>query len=283
MFTEILVPLDGSARAERAAATASELSAMLGIPWLVYRSVLEENPGLAVRMSDRLTDLGHGPSRVIVELGEHPAHDIVRFADRFEHPLICMSTHGNGGVGRLIGTATEHVVRNHHGPVLTVGPEADPTSTLHLRRFMVCVDGSTFSTAAAEDAATWIAATDGEPWVIGVLRAPSPAEDDVAETAQLRRVAQRLRLGSAPPQWDVLHHRSPATALVAMARDLPASIIVLSTHGRSGLHRIAFGSVALAVASKAPCPVLLRHPVTIDLTEPVAQVDRATTDHGVPT
>lgn len=50
---------------------------------------------------------------------------------------------------------------------------------------------------------------------------------------------------------------SPSDELVAEAKEWGADVIVLSTHGRTGLGRLFLGSVANAVVHHAPCPVLL--------------------------
>ncbi len=47
----------------------------------------------------------------------------------------------------------------------------------------------------------------------------------------------------------------PAPAIVACARDIGADLIVMGTHGRTGVQRLLHGSVAEAVAAQAPCPV----------------------------
>jgi nucleotide-binding universal stress UspA family protein len=48
-----------------------------------------------------------------------------------------------------------------------------------------------------------------------------------------------------------------ATAIVEVARELPAELVVVGTRGRTGLSRLALGSVAEAVLSNAPCSVLV--------------------------
>ena len=53
----------------------------------------------------------------------------------------------------------------------------------------------------------------------------------------------------------------PFREIIAHARDISADLIVLSTHGRSGLSWILMGSTAEKVVRKSPCPVLtIRHP-----------------------
>jgi nucleotide-binding universal stress UspA family protein len=48
----------------------------------------------------------------------------------------------------------------------------------------------------------------------------------------------------------------PATEIIRLARELPADLVVMGTHGRTGLGRLLMGSVAEQVMRKAPCPVL---------------------------
>jgi nucleotide-binding universal stress UspA family protein len=48
----------------------------------------------------------------------------------------------------------------------------------------------------------------------------------------------------------------PATEIAALAREVECDLLVLGTHGRTGLDRLLLGSVAEKVLRKAPCPVL---------------------------
>jgi nucleotide-binding universal stress UspA family protein len=49
----------------------------------------------------------------------------------------------------------------------------------------------------------------------------------------------------------------PADEILAAARDADADLIAMTTHGRSGLSRLLFGSIAAAVLSRAEIPVFL--------------------------
>jgi nucleotide-binding universal stress UspA family protein len=54
---------------------------------------------------------------------------------------------------------------------------------------------------------------------------------------------------------------TPFLELVNIARDEAVDLIVMGTHGRSGLAHVFMGSVAEKVVRKAPCPVLtVKHP-----------------------
>ena len=58
------------------------------------------------------------------------------------------------------------------------------------------------------------------------------------------RVERRVALGEA------------VTEIVAVAEEAPCDLIVIGTHGRTGLRRALLGSVAEQVMRRAPCPVL---------------------------
>ncbi len=55
----------------------------------------------------------------------------------------------------------------------------------------------------------------------------------------------------------VVSDAPPADAILGVANDAPAGLIVMSTHGRGGVERLVFGSVAQEVLRRSPVPVLL--------------------------
>ena len=59
---------------------------------------------------------------------------------------------------------------------------------------------------------------------------------------------------------DVIVHGEAAAEIVRVAKEKDADLIVLSSHGRTGLGRILFGSTAEAVVRHASCPVLVVKP-----------------------
>ena len=54
----------------------------------------------------------------------------------------------------------------------------------------------------------------------------------------------------------VISHEAPAKAIAEFAKENEVDLIALSTHGRSGFRRLAFGSVAEEVLRRSPVPVL---------------------------
>jgi nucleotide-binding universal stress UspA family protein len=94
----------------------------------------------------------------------------------------------------------------------------------------------------------------------------APVFDVVAYEAQLREDYQRSlerlrkeRLGRKIGVRVRVVTGDPATEIVNLAREEKADLIVLPTHGRSGLSHVFFGSVAEKVVRHAECPVLTLH------------------------
>jgi nucleotide-binding universal stress UspA family protein len=91
----------------------------------------------------------------------------------------------------------------------------------------------------------------------GVMTPPPPEPSLGEQREKLREQLDRIQ----PPRPGVrierrLEEGDTATAILEVARELRADLIVMGTHGRTGLHRLLMGSVAETVVRKAACPVL---------------------------
>lgn len=64
-------------------------------------------------------------------------------------------------------------------------------------------------------------------------------------------------IGERVPADPLVQCGSPAAEIVAVARRMPADLIVISTHGHTGLKHALLGSSAEYVVRHAPCPVLV--------------------------
>jgi nucleotide-binding universal stress UspA family protein len=68
---------------------------------------------------------------------------------------------------------------------------------------------------------------------------------------------------------------NPAEQIIRLAREVPCELVVMGTHGRTGLGRLLMGSVAEQVVRKAPCPVLtVKQTLAEPAAEPVAAAGR---------
>ena len=100
--------------------------------------------------------------------------------------------------------------------------------------------------------------------IVHVVAAPAIVygEGVVPPNAEELRAAAREQLdGLRVPQGNVraerrLQEGDAVTAILGVAQELHADLIVMGTHGRTGLGRLLMGSVAEQVVRKASCPVL---------------------------
>jgi nucleotide-binding universal stress UspA family protein len=91
----------------------------------------------------------------------------------------------------------------------------------------------------------------------GVMMAPPPPEPS-AETRQacLDKLHQVKPAEPGIPVDHLLVTGDPSVAILQIAQDRHCDLIIMGTHGRTGVSRLLMGSVAEKVLRKAPCPVL---------------------------
>jgi universal stress protein A len=114
--------------------------------------------------------------------------------------------------------------------------------------------------------------------------APSTAEIQTALTAHSRKRLEHLMTSMDRSRYhahvDAVIGR-PAEAIIDYAGATGTSLIVMGTHGRTGMAHLLMGSVAEQVVRTAPCPVLTVHQVaTAD--EAVVRVARDESDLRLP-
>jgi universal stress protein A len=86
-------------------------------------------------------------------------------------------------------------------------------------------------------------------------------EADMRSSAKNELAAlSRKELGDKVGAENVVRFGAPTMGIVDLAKSLPADMIVISTHGRTGLKHVLMGSVAEYVVRHAPCPVLVVRP-----------------------
>jgi universal stress protein A len=102
------------------------------------------------------------------------------------------------------------------------------------------------------------------------LMSPDPNMPWVIPASSLEEVRQSLEaaLVKIPdPKWSVgksiqrvIRIGAPYVEIIKYAQEQDVDVIVVGTHGRSGLTHLLLGSTAEKVVRKAPCPVLTVHP-----------------------
>ena len=193
-------------------------------------------------------------TRIELRQGVNPHKEIVRLADDQHADLIVMGRRGRRGLAlMMVGDSTRKVIGYADCSVLVV-PRA---AGIWQKRILVATDGSRHGERAAE-AAGQIAKIFSLPIsVVSVLR---PKFDDVRRAEarmEVDRVKEALALEGIEVDSAVLYDADPAAAIVESARQHDADLIVMGSHGRTGLGRLLLGSVAERVIGKAACPVLV--------------------------
>ena len=106
--------------------------------------------------------------------------------------------------------------------------------------------------------------TNARPWIVEVLEPGQARVDDsprVRTRHDLPRHSPDIRTARSSTRCSATS--LPAWRSADFAERIDASLIVASTHGRTGLARLALGSVATEIVRHAPCPVVLSRPPTL--------------------
>jgi universal stress protein A len=128
-------------------------------------------------------------------------------------------------------------------------------------------ENSLFALDCAGDLARQSGAT---LYLLHVPRIPAPDMDvpvaigphphwEVAAERSLKEIADK-RLGDGVAYEIIVRQGIPETVILEVAAELEADLIVMATHGRTGLAHFILGSVAESVIREADCPVLTIKP-----------------------
>jgi len=134
------------------------------------------------------------------------------------------------------------------------------------RRILIAVDGGPLAAHAAEIGMELASSLGAEIAFVhaidpGLSQAPGITPSDLV--AEAEREGRRLIAGfrqllpQTNPPLEFIHVGKPAAEIIRTAKEWPADIIVIGSHGRHGIQRALLGSVAEAVMRHAPCPVLV--------------------------
>lgn len=300
MYKRILVPLDGSRPAEAALAyvsslaTAAEVKAtILHVVERADRDCLALHEAYVERTADYLerlvrkgrqrADLTAVETKVVV--GD-AAEAILRWSARSGADLIIMTNQSRSGRGRWpMGGVASKVLQVSEAPVLLVraGPSRESAAGKWPRtRLVLPLDGSELAETAlphveslarqwSSGQASVVAVRVCEPPDLPLLAPPQvavkwerTAQEITAECARSARaylltIAERLRDAGLAPSTKVLEGR-PAEELLDFAGKGGHNIVVMTTHGRSGIRRWPWGGTAQRVLWGASFPVMLIRP-----------------------
>jgi nucleotide-binding universal stress UspA family protein len=127
------------------------------------------------------------------------------------------------------------------------------------QNLLVPLDGTPQSATALIPARTLARALGGRIRLLRVIEAaPSSELADVARS-ELERRAAELRADDMEVET-IVRSGEPALEILRSVRDHSVDLVLMATHGRSGLDRLFLGSVAVSVLAHCPVPILLLRP-----------------------
>jgi nucleotide-binding universal stress UspA family protein len=235
------------------------------------------------RVREGLRSIGIAAS--VATLPGAPARAITDWAGHEPDALAVMSTHGRGGIARwALGSVADKVLHSIPNPVLLIRSGSSTlTAAVEPRTVLVPLDGSELSELSLPHAASVATALGAR---IALLRVTATSDfyrlyleqeavgsgggewmsaDELVRTdsqeaqASLDRAKRRLAIEFGFAHEVTVCHlqgQNPAEAIVEMAAAEP-TLVVMTTHGRSGINRLVLGSVTDRVVRHANAPVLV--------------------------
>jgi nucleotide-binding universal stress UspA family protein len=209
------------------------------------------------------TVTGRVPPQAEIEIEQGTVHaGILRAADNIGAGAVVVGGKVDHKGLHILGSAAEHVVRYAHCPVLVARPS--PAG-----KVLAATDFSDPALPAVEAGAAEARHRRADLTVIhaiDLLPVMSPSYGDFygvppMDLSDQMRALWQQRLDECVHHFKakgggLLRNGPAAPAILSAASELPAQLLVVGTHGRTGLSRIALGSVAEAVVRAAPCSVL---------------------------
>jgi len=190
---------------------------------------------------------------MLMRLGDRPDAEIVAAANEINVDLIVMGQQGRRGLARMmVGDATVRVIGSATCSVLSVPIGA----AMWEKRIVLGTDGSRFADAAAVCAAK-IAHCCVAPITVVSALVPSHSKLRQQEGREaVERTTELLRQDGLDVEGAVLPGEAD-DVIISLVKEKGADLIVVGTHGRTGVGKVLLGSVAERVIGKAKCTVLV--------------------------
>lgn len=256
----LVVPLDGSAFAERALPIAAAIARRIGGAMLLVSAQYDGPLHPRDYLQEQAAACGPCPIDVIATEETRAAETIVDAVVADDGRVVCMTTHGRGGLRwAALGSVAEDVLRRSDRPILLVGRNCRTDFLERSSHLLVCTDGGDECRdqlgPVARDWAELVCLDTHLATVVHPLDVESAEHSD----ALLDSLVEQFGVGTRS-NATLVRSRYVAGALADLADELPAAIIAMHCHARHGLNRFALGSDTMGVVHLAPCPLLVTHP-----------------------
>ncbi|WP_323174775.1 universal stress protein [Natrialba sp. PRR66] len=282
MDDSLLVPVDGSDPAKAALKRALDIAADTGATVHVLH-VVPTNESRLLRFGDRDIDILEEEGEAIVDRARsaaternvpvvdhiiqgEPQEKILAYGESHSVDCIIMGAHGRHGLEEyILGSTTERVVHQSSVPVMTVRAGEDVTQSYPYRSVLVPTDDSDHARAALELGSTIAARHDSVLHLLFVADELPETIDprstqlsaEIKESAHevLQDAADRTELSEESIVTAVKAGSVPHV-ITSYAESTPTDLIVMGTHGWTGLDRYLLGSFTERVIRTSPVPVL---------------------------
>src|SRR5476651_131525 len=146
--------------------------------------------------------------------------------------------------------------------------------TIQIKKILLPTDFSNYSAAATKYACELATKFDAELHLLHTLETHLTSTPNFGfgldlpkNMSESKAAAEKSLAGVLDPKWasgrrviQAVVEGSPKVEIIQYARKHNIDLIVLATHGRTGLAHVMMGSVAESVVRTAPCPVLTVRP-----------------------
>ena len=295
MFKRLLIPLDGSLLAEAALPVANYLAQHFGstvtllhliernAPAQVHGDTHLSNEADATSYLQKVAQRSFAPG-IVTDTHVHTsevsdvARSISAHADELASDLIVMCVHGRGGVqGWMVGSIAQQVVAFGRKPVLLIPVQNLPISeTFTCKQILVSLDVDPEHAQALPSAIELAQGCNAALHLVIVVPTPrtlSATETSISRllpltTSALLEMNEQQALDYLHTQVEHVHQQgvtatgstyrgNPAAVIVEVAERKQSDILVLATHGRTGLDAFLEESVATKVSNHSHIPLLL--------------------------
>ncbi|GAJ08450.1 unnamed protein product, partial [marine sediment metagenome] len=218
--------------------------------------------------------------------GSHPAEEIIKYADKTGADLILMATYGRSGISRwAMGSVAYKVLRSALVPVwlIRAGLSSEIIQDkLPIKTILVPLDGSKLAETALPYIEALVKQLGPEQVKVTLLRICQPQavrsgyspvislgwEKQAARDMFQCKLVARSYLGDIEKRLRAAGIRAcavvvtgePDDKIIEYTQQKGTSLVAMTIHGRSGISRWAYGSVAERVMLEAPTPIFLVRP-----------------------